>query len=342
MKNNLKKRRGFTLIELMTATTIMIILVLFVTNIAVDMLRAYDNTIAALSTNSAARTVLDPLQEDLNSAKMFNDGNAWFEVRYEDAVGNVLKTGAPNIMCFAQARDRIKRASINNAKTQIQGDLCAISYRFAQQSPFGEKASKSPENLVYAVYRSVLNAKDTYGLALPYVLGSGKSSSEKSRTPSAFWKSSEPITDPADQKKYTPEDWTKQIQNFLVDGVLDLSLIFWYDDFSDGKRKILVVKNKNNAEHIRNAFSDYEITTFSKSLTATAGTIILDDNFSNKQKGALRSVDVSITVISPEGKNILAGIQRQVSAGKIPDERFEDVLLKHGVTFTRSIKLFGE
>ncbi len=327
----------------MAATAIMVILIMFVTNIAVDMLRAYDGTISAISSNYDARSVLDPLEEDLVSARIFEDNHRWFEARYdEEETGNLDKTSAPRIMLFAQPRDRIRRAKIDASSTEIQGDVCAICYRLVQSAPFGS-AANSPENLRYSVYRSTLNAKDTGEQAIPYIVGTnGKSSSEEDQTPNSFWTSSESISDPGeDNKKYSVSEWTTEIQNLLVDGVVDLTLIFWYEDFDDGKRKIAVVNNSRIAQYVRSAYKSYDVKTFSNSISAGCNKIVFDNNVNSATNGALRAVDVSVTVLGPEGKSLLSGYQRQESSGTISDERFTEILQEYGVTFSRSFKIFG-
>lgn len=331
-------RRGFTLIELMAATAIMIVLVLFVTSIAVNMLRIYDKTVATLSTNADSGMLLDALQDDMLSASMPDDGNVWFEVRYESDVDNVKKTSAPEFMFFARPQDRIRREK--NSKDILPGDLCAVSYKLEHLSPFGSKTSSSAGNLVYGFYRAVLNAKDTFKLALPYAIGQ-KGDSDTSKLPSKFWKSGEQITDPSDKSSYSVNAWRTAMQNFLVDGVLNFSAFFWYDDFTDGKRKIAAVNDTKLVSRLRDVFPDTTITTFSKSFAASAGYVVFDDNFSGKTSGALRSMDVSVTVLSPEGKELLQALQEQGGSGKISDDKFEEVLLEHGATFSRSCTMFG-
>lgn len=335
---SLKKRRGFTLIELLAATAIMVVLVLFVTSIAVNMLKIYDKTIATLSTNADSGMILDPLQDDLLSASMPDDGNYWFEVRYEDSVANIEKASAPELMFFACPQDRVRREK--DSKELLPGELCAVSYKLAHQSPFGSKASSSAGNLVYGIYRGVLNAQDTFGLAIPYVIGQ-KGESGSGKLPSKFWKSGEQLTDPADEKNYSPAKWRTEMQNFLVDGIVDFSLFFWFDDFSDGKRKIATVNNSKIVQELRTAFPDTTVVTFEKSVAASAGRVVFDDNFESATPGALRSMEVSVTVLSPEGKDLLQGLQEQGNSSKVESDRFEALLLEHGATFSRSFRLFG-
>lgn len=345
MKQSFKKHRGFTLVELMVATSIMIILIMFVTNIAVSMLRAYDNTVAALTASSDARSALDPLESDLTSAMAFDDAHYWFEVRYdgEEELGNLEAHSAPQIMLFSQTGDRTRRARTGGATSELPGELCAIRYELVQKSPFGDTVD-SPENLSYILYRAVLNARDTLDVAVPYVVGAtGKSAGEpEKQKPSEFWKSKDEIVDPNDEKKYTPDDWATQIQNFLIDGIVDITLVFWYDDFSDGKRKIAVISNPDLVTRLREIYRDYDVVTFKNSICAGSGKVVFDDNFSSAKSGALRSVDISLTVLGSDGKDTLLGLQRQNNAGRIDEEKFEAAILEHGTTFTRSIPLFSK
>lgn len=332
-------RRGFTLIELLAATAIMIVLVLFVTNIAVNMLRIYDRTVATLATNADSGILLDAMQEDLLSASMPDDGNTWFEVRYESDVGNIAKNSAPELMFFARPQDRIRRS--RSSTETLPGDLCAVSYKLAHQSPFGSRVSSSSAgNLVYGTYRAVLNAEDTFEFALPYVIGQ-KGDSSSSKLPSRFWKGGDQIEDPSDQKKYSASAWRTEMQNFLVDGIVDVSVFFWFDDFTDGERKIAVVNNSKIVQRLRDLFPETKVVTFEKSLAASAGAIVLDEDFEGKTSGALRSADVSVTVLSPEGKELLQALQEQGGSGKITAEQFEEILLEHGATFSRACPMFG-
>ena len=73
-------RRGFTLIEVMVSTAIMIVIVLAVVTIASDTFKAYDRAVADLTTQSEARGVLDAMEGDFQSAMIRPDGRCWMEV----------------------------------------------------------------------------------------------------------------------------------------------------------------------------------------------------------------------------------------------------------------------
>ena len=336
---NRKFSRGFTLIELMAATAIMIVLVMFVTNIVVNMMRIYDKTIATLSTHADSAMVLDPVQDDLRAAFMPQDGNYWFEVRYDTgAVDNIKKASAPEFYFFSHPQDRVRRES--SSTDTLPGDLCTISYKISHASPFGSKYSSSAGNLVYGFYRAVLNSSDTFNTAIPYVIGQ-KGTTDSSCIPSKFWKGSDQITDPSDSQSYSASSWRTEMQNFLIDGIVDFSVFFWFDDFSDAKRKIVCFNDATVVQRLRSVYPDATILTFSKTLCASMGAIVLDDDFDGKTSGALRSAEVSVTVLSPEGKEILAAAQEQVSSGKIDETKFEEIITEYGDTFSRSCPLFG-
>jgi type II secretory pathway component PulJ len=79
-------RRGFTLIEVMVSTAIMIVIVLAVVTIASDTFKAYDRAVADLTTQSEARGVLDAMEGDIGDSIRMLSGRA----RKIDAISTVL------------------------------------------------------------------------------------------------------------------------------------------------------------------------------------------------------------------------------------------------------------
>ena len=61
-------RRGFTLIEVLVATVIMVVIILAVVTIATDTFKAYDRAVSDLSTQSEARGVLDAMENDFRNS----------------------------------------------------------------------------------------------------------------------------------------------------------------------------------------------------------------------------------------------------------------------------------
>lgn len=115
MKTSLLRtaRRGFTLIEVMVATAIMMVIVLAVVTIAADTFKAYDRAVADLTTQSEARGALDAMENDFQTAVIRPDGRCWMEVilpgatapaGVPKAVGNLQPVDHPIVMLFRRRR----------------------------------------------------------------------------------------------------------------------------------------------------------------------------------------------------------------------------------------------
>ncbi|MCR5183165.1 MAG: prepilin-type N-terminal cleavage/methylation domain-containing protein [Opitutales bacterium] len=334
-----RSRRAFTLVEIMTATAIMLILIMFTTRIASDMLKAYSNTISSLAANADSRAVLDPITEDMGTLYFPEDGKYWLEVRYdENDQGNLTGEALPCVYFFSQARDRIRRIVNGNSTEELPATIAAIAYRVKQESPFGTTVS-SPENLSYIFYRSTLNTRDTQGMAMGYVIGNQTATTAETRLPSLFWKSSEQITDPTDERKYNVKNWATDLQNYTCDGIVSLYFSFWYDDLDDGKRKIAIMRNSDLETQMRQSYPDNDIRVFSKSIAIASDKIMFDERANNTINARLRAIDVSVTILDQAGRELLSAEQRQRNSGKIDDEKFTQILREHGVTYTRNIKI---
>lgn len=96
-------RAGFTLLEVMVSTAIMVIIVLTVVTIASDTLRVYDRAVADLSTQSESRGVLDAMENDFSTAMLRSDGRCWMEIVVP---GSTDVTGVPGAVGNLQPVDR--------------------------------------------------------------------------------------------------------------------------------------------------------------------------------------------------------------------------------------------
>jgi len=118
MKNVLRSvRAGFTLLEVMVSTAIMVVIVLTVVSIASDTLRVYDRAVADLSTQSEARGVLDAMDNDFSTAVLRADGRCWMEIVVpgstglpEPIVAPCAETSPPSRTASASARRSTPRA----------------------------------------------------------------------------------------------------------------------------------------------------------------------------------------------------------------------------------------
>jgi prepilin-type N-terminal cleavage/methylation domain-containing protein len=265
-------RRGFTLLEVMVATSIMVIIVLAVVTIASDTFKAYDRAVADLSTQSEGRGVLDALENDLQTAVIRPDGRCWMEVvlpgssgapsKAPPPIGNMQGLDQPILMFFASPPDRPRwNPALDGAgkRQLLKGDVCAISYRLGQRSPFDMPGE--PIQQVYGVYRTIIDPEGTFTEALPIIFKTpptGEPDPEVRGTPLAWGPNAAPTpwdywSGPARTvSNYGASDngglkqskvlinnlvtgdgsgksscWTLDDQNFIGSNVVAMNLTFW-------------------------------------------------------------------------------------------------------------------
>jgi len=227
-------RKGFTLLEVLVSTAIMVFIVLTVVSIASDSLRVYDRAVADLSTQSEARGVLDAMENDFSTAVLRSDGRCWMEIIIPGGtgapltaaeVGNIHRIDQPIVMLFSAPQDR-PRWSAETTRRQLRGDVCAVAYRIGQRSPFDMPGEKIQQ--VYGVYRTIIDSENTFAEALPASM----------KTPWDYWSGSQsvaeyaPLSGSPGVKKKTLIDgslscWTMDEQNFIGSNVVALNVILW-------------------------------------------------------------------------------------------------------------------
>jgi len=249
-------RRGFTLIELMVSTALMVVIVLVVVSIAADTFKAYDRAVADLSTQGEARAVLDAMENDFQTAVIRPDGRCWMEVVLPGAstaggpanapivTGNLNPAEHPILMLFAAPQDRPRwrpdQASASAARVALKGDVCAVAYRIGQRSPFSAPGAQNQQ--VYGVYRTIIDPERTFSDALSIILAS---TAAVPKSPWDYWSTTVPgvrVYGDYNQQKYvtagTPlinnvvsassgMPWTLDDHNFLASNVVAMNLVFW-------------------------------------------------------------------------------------------------------------------
>ena len=168
-------RSGFTLVELLVASAIMVTIVLIVAKIAVDTLSAYDRVVADLSTQAEARAVLDNMERDFNSAVIRPDGRCWMEIIAPEATGdtsglkklaNIPSDLQPVVMFFSAPTDRPRWTTSGTTRTTVSGETCAVAYRLGRRSPFDAPGSPpgstsgSQLQQVYCFQRTIIDAQN--------------------------------------------------------------------------------------------------------------------------------------------------------------------------------------
>lgn len=138
--------RAFTLIEILVASTVMVVLVGIVAYIAGSVMDSWNRSSGKLSANAEARLALDLIAQDLETAVLRNNGQQWLRVENKDPadIGGPYSSDSVTLKLFAPALDR------------ENGDgVCAIAYRLAYQSSY----PNGP--LTYALYRMVVDPDQT-------------------------------------------------------------------------------------------------------------------------------------------------------------------------------------
>ncbi|NBV48287.1 MAG: prepilin-type N-terminal cleavage/methylation domain-containing protein [Verrucomicrobia bacterium] len=238
-------RKGFTLLEVLVSTAIMVVIVLTVVTIASDSLRVYDRAVADLSTQSEARGVLDAMENDFSSAVLRSDGRCWMEIlipggagspiNANDAIGNIHPVDQPIVMLFSSPQDR-PRWSADVPRRQLRGEVCAVAYRIGQRSPFDMPGD--PIQRVYGVYRTIIDPENTFAEAFPVIMDGPVGPAM--RTPWDYWSAPRKILEYAPLAgnpgprttsgpliDMTPNCWTMDDQNFIGSNVVSMNLILW-------------------------------------------------------------------------------------------------------------------
>ena len=259
-------RRGFTLIEVMVSTAIMIVIVLAVVTVASDTFKAYDKAVADLTSQSEARGVLDSFENDFQTAVIRPDGRCWMEVVIPGGnkspsplnsanvvVGNVNAIDQAVVMLFSSPADRPRWSPVSSSsRTALKGDVCAVAYRLGQSSPFDSPGD--PIQRVYGVYRTIIDSENTFKEAIPEILYENPTASTlvpstptstTYKSPISYWGSSTKRTfinyttsNAKDSQNlitnavstagtsFTP-CWTLDQSNFIGANVVSMNFIFW-------------------------------------------------------------------------------------------------------------------
>ncbi|MDR2844946.1 MAG: hypothetical protein LBV28_02505 [Puniceicoccales bacterium] len=324
-------RPAFTLVEILTATAIMIVILVFVLMISVETFNAYDSAMSKLAVTAESRMVLTPLQQDLEAALIGDDETSWLQIVHAEA-GNVSRGSSPVIMLLTGAPDRTKREGQGQGQNiqRIPGDMCAVKYQIAQRSPFENPGEFIQQ--IYGLYRAVSDARATFENAIPLIV-------IQKQDPTSYWQGSAEVLDlNGNRTNQSVPDWSIGPQNFQATNIVSLNLVFWYQN--DETKKLEVLVHADIAAAVRQAYGkagiDVTVEAYNTQLRIRAGQIIVDDAPRN---GTLKSVDMTAVLLSPEGAKELRGLQQAQKTSKIAQTKFDELVRKYGVTFSASASM---
>ena len=368
-----KRRRGFTLIEVLVATAIMVIIVLAVVTIASDTFKAYDRAVANLTTQSEARSVLDAMEGDFQTAVMRRDGRCWIEVILPGGSGSNMPAGTttlgdlqpedhPIVMLFASPLDRPRWVpTASGTRTALKGDVCAVAYRFGQSSPFDSPGEKIQQ--IYGVYRTIIDSENTYAKPLKDILDSVPLASSGTKSyPVDYWGSSrtfhnydKPLANDSRvlmnfNYNTSAPCWTLDQANFIGSNIVGMNLIFWCRDNSSTTGVLRPVCPKGaTADRYSSTIFDASLRTaatdvFTGRLQVTSDSIYTDGTLRNY---SLKAIEVSLTVLSPDGVKELKALQsltgtQSATGVKLQNSNdFKRIVGQYGMNYTRYIRLIS-
>jgi len=167
-----RRRRGFTLVEILTATAIMALLVSLVMTVINQVLQAWDRSSDDLAIGGLARSALDEISQDLQQAVFRADGTQWFSATNEETPDSPVH-GVTNtrLIFFSNANLHQTKDDPTGGKPghPIYGDICAIEYRVTFGDPFDNPNSLQK---TFSLHRVIVDPLSTfYGVNGKPILG---------------------------------------------------------------------------------------------------------------------------------------------------------------------------
>lgn len=150
-KRRRSRRQGFTLVEILAATAIMVVITGFVLYLTSNVLTSWSASSSALAGNYEAKIALDKLSQDIESAIFRRNGNEWFVIEDSPDVPGSLR-----LMFYASVPDRPGTGP---------GDVCAVAYWILFQNIF-DPSRTGVGDRDFAIYRMIATPSDTFNIAL--------------------------------------------------------------------------------------------------------------------------------------------------------------------------------
>ncbi len=315
-------RRGFTLIELMTAmaiTGMLVVVIMQLTNQSIDLWRAVSEDV---STSSRSRAALQTLSRDFESFQMrgYDNKYQWLFAKADESMDNVPKglqiprsaqcvffacapDRNPSVSSSTSLRKNYREARAHNRDTQ--GDVNAIGYRLMFRDQIlnmpGVDGNDKGVYPLFSLYRQVVPPRQTFEQLL------GKDNLE-----SAY------VRFEQDDEK-----------NFLCENILEMNITF----------TIRYAASKADAEEGR---VDYDVVSVPivASHRRTNKVAVYGDRIvaggTTYENARIESAMISITVLTEEG----AAMVEQIRQGRRRAPRkIADFFAKYTRSYSRLVSL---
>lgn len=336
-------RRGFTLVEIMAATGIMIAVILLVLSLTTNVLNTWNFSSSQLAQNYEARIALDFLAQDLEASVFRSNGMAWMEVRYEDVNGDVADQ--TQLFFFSPVIDRPREDSGGNT---IAGDICAIAYLTAFQNPFTGRNDDAigGDRPQYGLYRAVVDAENTFEEALSLQDYDGTVASLLYSVWDGVARGSDgagitlsPLNQEGVRIGGSAMNWITASANYLSANVTNFQVIFYYQTTTAGGANVIQALT-DNGESTGTPIDFLVADGIYEGTTGGGGNYA-----ANPIDGHLVYADIKMTVLGDEGANMVAnGTWENLvpNGAKLGDEDAWDAFQRlYGQTFTRRVYIMS-
>ena len=305
LRNSKVGSRGFTLIEIMVATVIMVILVGFFIKITTDVLKVWNRSAGKLSSSAEARIAMDLITSDFENSLIRNNGQQWLRVQGPEKAGGEFNGNSVSLKLFSMATDRPKYYLASDTKPAgaaagdpIAGELCAVGYHLK----FKESYDGGEQMKTYALYRHLINPYETFMDYLDTAQVDSTQANLSGINPSpSGWSESE-IT---------------RNENYLVGNIVEFKLLVYLQGETD----------PINADA-----NSFEL----KDMTYSYGGS--DASLQNGEQKPVDYVVISLKVISDEGMRELQNIDKLAFSGSKTD-MVNEMILKYAETYKRRVHL---
>lgn len=316
-------RRGFTLVELVTAMAVTAILVLVIMQITQKSIELWKRMQEDANSATSAGMAMQTLSRDLESFQV-RSGNAtyqWFFAEVDDAMKgvprnlNIPKSArciffvcAPdrNPAIGAKSSSRESYRSILSNNTDTQGDVGTVAYRLKFRDQVLNLPSRSGDRSIFplfSLYRQVISPRETFD----YLLG-------RENLETAY-------------KRYESDE----DKNFLCENIVELSLVLnveYADESSSSMRDNQVTYKSVTVPILSSVARDGEKRFRLWGDRAMAG----GDEMPNAR---IVSASISMTVLTEEGIALI----EQVRLGQRRPPKLEEFFSKYTRSYARAVTM---
>ena len=306
-----QQRKGFTLVEILLATTILAIMTGMILTMTTQVIQVWDNASGKLSAGNEAQLALELMSQDLETAIFQNDGREWLHISLETGVGEGSWTApaAAHLMFFATARDSLARVDPDDA-TQMPGGISAVSYRLGFRDPFQNSASGPHRR--FGLFRAALPPDVTFR--------QGMTAETQQDIQTFIWQSGQAGQwgDLAgDGGSMSPRDWSYDVANLLANHVIRFEIRLEYLDRFGNLQSVRVGEGGAGQVRMRGD--------------------VLEVDGESRQIGQMVSGELRLTVLTEKGAAVIRRETDDISENDLGGD-LDLVIAQEGEVFSRKVR----